>query len=213
MPKNTGRSTVIRLALIFLPALLFALSALSVQTGASAGFDGRVYAAVSQFISPQLTAFMRAVTFMGSTPAITALCLLSLAFAFRSFALPAVASVILSTAANNLLKYALARPRPEILRLVSETGYSFPSGHSTAAMSLYGTLALLLLTSAAPPRVKTPLIALCSLLTAAVGFSRVYLGVHYATDVLGGWCLALFINLAVIFIWEKVKFKLKFIRY
>jgi undecaprenyl-diphosphatase len=87
---------------------------------------------------------------------------------------------------NKLLKLVFYRPRPHFDDpILSLTGYSFPSGHTMAATVLYGVLAVLLITKVKRRRSKVVITLSASLLIAAVGFSRMYLGAHYLSDVLG----------------------------
>ena len=88
-------------------------------------------------------------------------------------------------------KRTFDRARPLKVAFYPETGYSFPSGHSATAMLLYGLLAYWLIRhlSAAPARVLTGLGAVTLIL--AVGFSRIYLGVHFLSDVVGGYLLGI----------------------
>jgi undecaprenyl-diphosphatase len=84
------------------------------------------------------------------------------------------------------LKLAFYRPRPHFDDpILSLTGYSFPSGHTMAATVLYGILAVLLVTKVKRKRSKVLIALAASLLIALVGFSRMYLGAHYLSDVLG----------------------------
>ncbi|MDX6424392.1 MAG: hypothetical protein QOI67_1863 [Gaiellaceae bacterium] len=89
---------------------------------------------------------------------------------------------------NGALKLAFHRPRPELAFLHLET-YSFPSGHSTAVTAVFGALAFLLWPATRTPRRRVALVAAAVCLIALVGFSRLYLGVHYLSDVLGGFAL------------------------
>lgn len=93
------------------------------------------------------------------------------------------------TLINNLIKVIIARPRPNINRLVSETGYSFPSGHSITSMVFYGYLIYLIYKYVDNKKIKIPLIIVLAILIPLIGLSRIYLGVHYTSDVLCGFLL------------------------
>jgi undecaprenyl-diphosphatase len=91
-------------------------------------------------------------------------------------------------AVSTVLKALVGRPRPPLASLVAVTGSSsFPSGHAMLAAAVYLTLGVLLAGIARPRRVKVYVLAVASLLVVLVGLSRIYLGVHYPTDVLAGW--------------------------
>ena len=89
-----------------------------------------------------------------------------------------------------LLKVGFARPRPELVsHLVDVNSFSFPSGHATMATITYLTLGVLLASAQEHRRMKLYLLAVATFLALLVGISRIYLGVHYPTDVLAGWCI------------------------
>ena len=91
---------------------------------------------------------------------------------------------------NQLLKAIVQRPRPDGFRLAQASGFSFPSGHSMIAMAFFGLL-IWFVWRYEKDNVKRVflIIALCAII-AMIGISRVYLGVHYASDVLAGFCLS-----------------------
>ena len=91
---------------------------------------------------------------------------------------------------NQVCKFIVQRPRPEGFRLIAESGYSFPSGHSMIAMAFYGLLAWMAWHYERDPFVRRVSVIGFGTVVALVGFSRVYLGVHYASDVIAGFCLA-----------------------
>lgn len=95
---------------------------------------------------------------------------------------------LLSTA----MKYLFARGRPDVVpHLVAVASPSFPSGHSMLAAVIYLTLGALLARFAARRRAKAYFLTVAIIVTFLVGSSRIYLGVHYPTDVLAGWCAGL----------------------
>ena len=93
---------------------------------------------------------------------------------------------------SSLLKYFFARPRPAVVAHLTEVNTaSFPSGHSMMSAVVYLTLGALLTRLVARPLIKLYLLGIACVLTGLVGLSRVYLGVHYPTDVLAGWLAGL----------------------
>lgn len=88
---------------------------------------------------------------------------------------------------NLLLKWLYHRERPSIHRLVEESGYSFPSGHSMAAFLFFGMMAMLLTLFVVSRAAKAVIILAAVVLILLVGISRIYLGVHYPSDVLAGF--------------------------
>lgn len=145
------------------------------------------------FGGPEMVAAMRDVTAMGGAVVLVMMTLLILGYLclcrrYRVAVLLAVATAG-GQGLNAVLKHAFARERPDAtLHLVEVRSPSFPSGHSMAASIFYLTSGALLARTARRRREKFYLMGCALLLTAAVGFSRVYLGVHYPTDVLAGWC-------------------------
>jgi undecaprenyl-diphosphatase len=93
-------------------------------------------------------------------------------------------------ALSDLLKFAFARPRPDFVAPAARVfTTSFPSGHATLSAITYLTIAALLARSQSSPKIGRYFIVLAALLTILIGMSRIYLGVHYPTDVVGGWCI------------------------
>lgn len=103
----------------------------------------------------------------------------------------AALNLVLAVGLNFLLKAIVQRPRPDLsVRLVSESGYSFPSGHSMVAMAFYGLLLWMVWRYERDRLVKWACSAGFALVIVLIGVSRVYLGVHYASDVLAGFCVS-----------------------
>jgi undecaprenyl-diphosphatase len=92
----------------------------------------------------------------------------------------------------NTLKPIFERARPSIVQHIDTvTGFSFPSGHTTTATAIYATLGVLVASGVQERRLKIFVFAISAFIPLLVGSTRVFLGVHYPTDVLGGWCLGL----------------------
>ena len=100
-------------------------------------------------------------------------------------------NLVIVTILNKLLKEILQRPRPTEYRIVEETGYSFPSGHSMVSMAFYGYLIYLIYKYVKNNYIKWISIVLLSILVCSIGISRIYLGVHYTSDVLGGFLISM----------------------
>ena len=118
-----------------------------------------------------------------------------------------ISNLVIVTILNQLLKNILQRPRPNEFRIIEETGFSFPSGHSMASMAFYGYLIYLIYKYVKNKYLKWTLIVLLSILICTIGISRIYLGVHYTSDVLGGFLIS--ISYLVIYISAVNKFLLE----
>ncbi len=174
-------------------------------------FDDASYKFISGLISDNMTAFMKFITFLGSGWTITFLAVIIPFLIFvskkRSYyrlGLFISANIALGALFNQVLKRLFQRTRPDLLRLAEVGGYSFPSGHSMNSMIFYGFIAYLLMKN-----VRTwsrfLLAAAIGLLVLLIGISRIYLGVHYASDVLAGFLIGLGWNvLAARFAKDKV---------
>lgn len=107
----------------------------------------------------------------------------------RALALLVTVAVLGGVVISTLLKMGIDRPRPDIPHAARVFTASFPSGHATLSTITFLTLGALLTRVNADQRIKVYFVALAVFLTVIVGLSRVYLGLHYPTDVLAGWCV------------------------
>ncbi len=180
----------------FVAALFFVFLARAVMAGSTTGFDAAVRGAVHSWASPALTSVMRAITQLGS---VNFLVPAGAVVAWRLYVggRPRAAVLLAITAVgaqafDQVLKFDFRRPRPEVFFGAAQPStYSFPSGHSVESCCFYGVLAAILAAGTMSWRKKGAIWAAASAVTVAVGLSRVYLGVHYPTDVVGGWALAI----------------------
>lgn len=167
--------------------------AVAVADGGPLAFDEAIYQAISVDLrSEWLTLVMTNITVLGTAVPMTAMIVVLIAFTpHRREGWYCAVSAILVRLLNELLKALAARPRPdESLWLVNETGLSFPSGHTMNAVALFGLFAWFVWRSDHPRWLRILLCAIFVLVAALVGVSRVYLGVHYASDVLAGVCVS-----------------------
>ncbi|MBM7703168.1 phosphatase PAP2 family protein [Metabacillus iocasae] len=115
-----------------------------------------------------------------------------------------------SRSLNWLLKDLFERPRPQLDQLIEASHYSFPSGHAMNSMAFYGGL-ILLINVFVPEqnRAKTVIHLLLLVLISMIGFSRMYLGVHYFTDVVAGFAAGIVWLFSVFILWERMLRKKK----
>ena len=125
----------------------------------------------------------------------------------KKIGLSIFSNLVIITILNQLLKRILQRPRPTEYRIIEETGYSFPSGHSMVSMAFYGYLIYLIYKYVKNKYIKWISIVLLSILICSIGVSRIYLGVHYTSDVLGGFFIS--ISYLIIYISAANKFLIK----
>jgi undecaprenyl-diphosphatase len=200
--KHHADSYLLVLFLI-LAAFLFAFLKLAseVVEGDTAAFDRWVLQALR---SPTDTALPRGpgwlretlvdLTALGGVPVLTLLTLVAAGYlvAARRMATAAfvVAAVTGGALVSTLLKMVFARARPDIVgHLVEVHSASFPSGHALNSAVTYLTLGALLARTGGGGSVRIYVMAIAVCLTLAIGFSRVYLGVHWPSDVIAGWCV------------------------
>ena len=142
---------------------------------------------ISDFATPiakLITNFGGALVLIGTT------IILVISIKNRRIGLSIMANLGIITGLNLLLKQIVQRPRPTEYRIVNETGYSFPSGHSMVSMAFYGFLIYLIYKYVKNQYLKIGLITFLSILIISIGISRIYLGVHYTSDVMAGFCIS-----------------------
>ncbi len=192
-----------RLYLLAIACLLFifGLVAQTVVEGKSSAFDRSIILAFRDRSDPSAPIgpawVQEAARDLTSLSSIIVLVIITLAIAGYLFlarkqaaAWLMLVAVFGGIALSDLLKFAFGRPRPDFISPAARVfTTSFPSGHATLSAITYLTIAALLARSQSSPRIGMYFIVLAALLTILIGVSRIYLGVHYPTDVLGGWCV------------------------
>lgn len=143
---------------------------------------------ISDFVTPA-TKFIT--NFGGAIYLIGIAIILFVVIKNKKIGIAIISNLGIVTILNQLLKRMLQRPRPEEFRIINETGYSFPSGHSMISMAFYGFLIYLIYKNIKNKYLKGSLITVLGVLIISIGVSRIYLGVHYTSDVVAGFLIAI----------------------
>ena len=151
-------------------------------------YDKDIYKFMSRFINNDNTWFVKFITNLGSSFVLIMITLLMILF-IRNRCYGVLVGINLGVVVilNNLLKIIIRRSRPIDISLISETGYSFPSGHAMVSMAFYGFMIYLIYKKLKNKWLKWSLIILNIILIVLIGMSRIYLGVHYPSDVIAGF--------------------------
>lgn len=156
------------------------------------GFDTSFLLWLHQFGNSNLDAMLLTITRLGDPEVVVSIAAISLGILWwqhyrqeaKIFALACLGAAILNTG----LKLLFSKPRPQLWpRLISETSFSFPSGHALGSLVLYGLIAYLLATHY--PKFSKLIYTLAVGVIVAISLSRLYLGVHWPTDVIAGGCI------------------------
>lgn len=171
-------------------AALFVKISEDVVTHESTQFDRTVSLWVHGFETPTLDVVMRAFSFIGSFPVIAVVATAVLIWCWRRRDRDAITGLLgviaVDEALNFYLKHLFERPRPDLFEEIATLhSYSFPSGHAMAAAAIYGIIAVVI--TRLVPRLQIWIDVAAILLVLLIGLSRIYLGVHWVTDVLAGY--------------------------
>lgn len=158
---------------------------------------------------PVQDVIISSITHLSDTVTIIASCIVLLILPNRkTYGLPVSLACLGGVAIYKPLKHFVLRARPDAsLHLVTQGGYSFPSGHSVTSIVFYGLMLYLIQKHCKNEKLKTVLSWICGILAVVIGPSRIYVGVHWPTDVLAGWCLGGGILIIAILILEKIYVK------
>jgi undecaprenyl-diphosphatase len=172
--------------------MAFSFVAILIRADRIVDFDHTIIRAVQSQESPFLTNVMEFFTVVGSTQVVIVLSLLIIFFLYkvlhhRKELILFIAVVAGSPLLNLLLKEIFQRARPDLHRLIEIGGYSFPSGHAMNAFTVYGILTFLLWRHIFTRTGRTLLLLFSAFVVFMIGVSRIYLGVHYPSDVIGGY--------------------------
>lgn len=191
----------------YLFVLLFFVDLIMVITGFSSNFDNAISLFFSVHNNVIFTNIFKAISFICSPKFMIVLNVLLFIFIivkkkYKLFII--VLSSISSVIINNLIKIIVRRERPDYLRMVMEKSYSFPSGHAMISVLFFGSI--IYLVNKYNLKYKKLITFSLSTFVLLVGISRIYLGVHYLTDVVGGYLLGFIVLFLIIHLFERKKF-------
>ena len=204
----TKKTKTLQVAILSGAVICFALITYIVITGMSSGFDNAVMEFFYGIRKPGLDTLMELITYMANWETIVIICLLLICFpqTRRKAGISVSIASLLSTLVKAVIKTAVARPRPEeSFFLIEQSGFAYPSGHAMTGMAVYLLLLVLTREYITDSKKKNLLSVIFVFVAFAVGISRVYLGVHFPTDVIGGWVLGAATVIVSLMIWDNLK--------
>ncbi len=178
--------------------ILFILILLGVITNNLSSFDNIIYKFFISFRCSFLDKYFKFITSFGNTNMIIIVLGLFVLIFRDKKALVLTISTFSSVSINSIIKHIIRRKRPSVIHLVKQGGFSFPSGHTMIAVCLYGYLLYLVNKKIKNKILKRILSIILVIFILSIGISRIYVGVHFASDVLAGYLLGLVVLILVI---------------
>lgn len=192
----------------FAGIIFFLIALILVLSGHASSIDDPIRYAFYSMRHDGLNDVISVFTLAGNWQAIIAVCVIFLVIPYtrKSIGLPLSIGNAVVLLTNKTIKYIIHRARPDIsLFLISEDGFSFPSGHSISSMYTYGLLLYFVVTNVKNTAWKIVLTIVLTVLMFGIGLSRIFVGVHYPTDVLAGWSLGALAVMVTIWILQKLE--------
>ena len=186
--------------------VFFVLLAMFVEFHVTSGFDQFIYSLIIKMKSPTITSIMKNISHLASFAAVIVVCVCLFIWRYR-VGLWFMVFMMINSGIGQLAKHLFLRQRPNSAQLIAIGGYSFPSAHALTAMAMYGFLIYCLCQQTQSKKVRYLLITVFASGILLVGVSRIYLGVHYASDVLAGYLLSFAYLVLFQYFVEKKKIK------
>lgn len=197
--RNTWKPIIFSLSILIFVIIVRLLLSDQIST-----FDNFIYKYVTYFKNDYVTYFFKFMSFLASTTFLLFLTVFIMIFIRKkNFGFYVGLNILLCFLLNQCTKLIFTRSRPELINLIDENGYSFPSGHSMVSLAFYGFFIYVIFHKKYSKKKKLLLSIPFAILVFLIGISRIYLGVHYASDVLAGFAL----SMAYLIIYVKLFYK------
>lgn len=187
-----------------LSIIIFIILMILLITDNVSAFDAFIYNIIIKIKCKPLTYFFRLITFFCSTLFMFIVSILIMIFSKnKKNAFYIVLNILICVVLNQCFKIIFSRARPVDINLITALGFSFPSGHSMVSLAFYGFIIYILIHRKISKKKKKLYTTLLTILILLIGISRIYLGVHYASDVCAGYAL----SMAYLIIYIKLFYK------
>ena len=186
--KNNKKIVILAISLSVFIFLL-----INVLSDNISDFDTSIYNVIVSLKSDFMTFIMKAITRFGDAETLILIAIICLIF-IKSKKISGSIAINLASVGlmNYILKKIIQRPRPPLeFRMVEESSFSFPSGHAMASMAFYGLIIYFINKNMKNNKLKKVICIILSILIFLIGMSRIYLGVHYASDVIAGFAISM----------------------
>lgn len=207
MGKSNKNREKLLMAIGIMGLILFCIIAYIVSAGYVTTFDDNIRFWTYDKRNDFLNKILIFITYCGNWQTVTSVVVIMILIknTRKNIGIPLAVTAINSTLIYKVIKHIFERPRPDIMyRIIEQGGFSFPSGHSMNSLVCYGILIYLIRKNCKNNNLKNLLTILLVILIPLIAISRVYVGVHFPTDIIGGWCLGIFVLMFAILIIERI---------
>lgn len=185
------KSKIVKIIWILIFLSIFFFLAFSINTSYIEKFDTYIYELTQTINNKSVTDFFKVITNLAGPLFVIVILLLCMIFIKdKKIKKIILLNAILIITLNQIIKFIVARPRPEDIMQITEYGFSFPSAHSMFVLAFYGMFIYLIHKSNMRKKNKAVLDIILGMVIIIIPITRIYLGVHYASDVIAGLCLS-----------------------